>query len=152
MVAWPSGKAEACKASIPQFESGCHLMLYLVATPIGHRADMSFRAIEILKSCDYILCEDTRHSLPLLKHYNIHVPVKSYHKFNEASVETQILSDLKKGLTLALISDAGTPGISDPGTRLVQRCIADTIAVIPIPGPCAAIAALTASGLHTELF
>ncbi len=127
-------------------------MLYLVATPIGHLADITLRAIETLKSCHYILCEDTRHSLPLLKHYDIHIAVKSYHKFNEASKESAIIADLKAGHTIALISDAGTPGISDPGSRLVQSCIEHGIPVTPIPGPCAAIAALIASGLDTDLF
>ena len=127
-------------------------MFYLVATPIGHLGDITLRAIEILKSCDYILCEDTRHSLSLLKHYDIHIPLKSYHKFNEASRESLILADLKAGQTIALISDAGTPGISDPGARIVQRCVEEAIAVVPIPGPCAAITALVASGLSTDRF
>lgn len=127
-------------------------MLYVVATPIGNLSDITFRAIETLKSCDYILCEDTRHSLLLLKHYAITKPLKSFHKFSESSKEKEVLDDLLQGLSIALISDAGTPGISDPGTKLIQACFDQGIKVIPIPGPCAAITALCASGLNTERF
>jgi 16S rRNA (cytidine1402-2'-O)-methyltransferase len=127
-------------------------MLYLVSTTIGNLADMTFRAVETLQSCDYILCEDTRHSLPLLKHYNIHKPLKSYHKFNESAQVDSIIQDLESGQNIALISDAGTPGISDPGARLVEACIAKQIIVQAIPGPCAAIQALSCSGLSTERF
>lgn len=127
-------------------------MLYLVATPIGNLGDITFRAIETLKSCDYILCEDTRHSLQLLNHYHITKPLKSYHKFNEASREKAILDDLREGKTIALISDAGTPGISDPGERLAQSCIAAGIPLAAIPGPCAAIMALTCSGMDASRF
>ena len=129
-----------------------NIMLYLVATPIGNLADITFRAIEILKNCDYILCEDTRHSRVLLKHYEIKTPLKSFHKFNEASKEDAIIQDLKAEKNIALISDAGTPGISDPGQRLVQRCVLENIQVVAIPGPCAAIAALSCSGLRTDRF
>jgi 16S rRNA (cytidine1402-2'-O)-methyltransferase len=127
-------------------------MLYLVATPIGNLSDITLRAIETLKSCDYILCEDTRHSLTLLKHYDIHKPLKSYHKFNEASQAQFILDDLLSGKHIALISDAGTPGISDPGALIVKQCVEQKIAVTAIPGPCAAIQALTCSGLLTDRF
>ncbi len=127
-------------------------MLYLVATPIGNLKDLTFRAIEILNACDLILCEDTRHSLGLLKHYDISKPLRSYHQFNEAASLDKILTELKQGKVLALISDAGTPGVSDPGERLVKACIEAEIPVIPIPGPCAAIAALSCSGLPTHLF
>jgi 16S rRNA (cytidine1402-2'-O)-methyltransferase len=127
-------------------------MLYLVSTPIGNLSDMTFRAIETLKSCDYILCEDTRHSLILLKHYEIQKPLKSFHKFSEASKENFIIEDLLAGQKIALISDAGTPGISDPGTRLVQTCLDKSIQVIAIPGPCAAITAISCSGLDTDRF
>ena len=109
-------------------------VLYLVSTPIGNLADFSFRAVETLKKCDYILCEDTRHSRFLLEHYGIQTPLKSFHKFNEAKALEQILSDLKEGKTLALISDAGTPLISDPGQELVLQCRAEGIAVSAIPG------------------
>lgn len=127
-------------------------MLYLVATPIGNLADVTLRALETLKTCDYILCEDTRHSSIFLQYYNIHHPLKSYHKFNEASREEEILHDLKAGKKICLISDAGTPGISDPGTDLVKRCIEHQIPVAAIPGPCAAIQALSCSGLPTDHF
>lgn len=127
-------------------------MLYLVATPIGNLKDFSYRAIEILNSCDLILCEDTRHSQILLHHYNISKPLKSYHKFNEAEKEDPIISELQQGKKIGLISDAGTPGISDPGARLVEKCRELGIPVTPIPGACAAIAALSASGLNTDRF
>lgn len=127
-------------------------MLYLVATPIGNLGDITFRAIETLKICDYILCEDTRHSLPLLSHYDIKKPLKSYHKFNEVESQQAILEDLQSGKKIALISDAGTPGICDPGALLVQRCVEQGYPVISIPGPCAAISALTTSGFNTEKF
>lgn len=127
-------------------------MLSLVATPIGNLADITLRALITLKSCDYILCEDTRHSLILLQHYEIKKPLKSYHKFNEASQADAILADLKAGLHICLISDAGTPGISDPGTHLVKACVDNGIEVTSLPGPCAAISALCCSGLLTDRF
>jgi 16S rRNA (cytidine1402-2'-O)-methyltransferase len=127
-------------------------MLYLVATPIGNLADITLRALEMLKSCDYILCEDTRHSHILLHHYNICKPLKSYHKFNEASRAEFILQDLELGKKICLISDAGTPGISDPGVNLVKLCIERNIPMTAIPGPCAAIQALSCSGLPTDRF
>lgn len=127
-------------------------MLYLVATPIGNLSDITLRALEVLKSCDYILCEDTRHSLHLLQHYHIQKPLKSFHKFNEASKEDAILEDLQTGKQIALVSDAGTPGIADPGMRLVKRCIEQNISVTPIPGASAPITALCASGLDTMRF
>ncbi|MBA3957752.1 MAG: 16S rRNA (cytidine(1402)-2'-O)-methyltransferase [Parachlamydiaceae bacterium] len=127
-------------------------MLYLIATPIGNLSDITFRAIDTLKACHYILCEDTRHTRPLLTHYEIQKPLKSFHKFNESFKENTIIEDLIAGLQIALVSDAGTPGISDPGAQLVARCVAENIQVISIPGPCAAVAALSCSGLNTDLF
>lgn len=127
-------------------------MIYLVSTPIGNLKDITFRAIETLKQSDYILCEDTRHSLILLKHYDIHKPLKSYHQFNEASQLKKIIDDLKEGKQISLISDAGTPGISDPGALLVKECVAYDIPVVAIPGPCAAIHAISCSGLPTDQF
>lgn len=127
-------------------------MLFLVATPIGNLSDITFRAIETLKSCDYILCEDTRHSRPLLTHYDIQKPLKSFHKFNEALKEDHIIKDLQDGMKIALVSDAGTPGISDPGLKLVQRCREEGIDVVAIPGACAAIIALSCSGFDTNRF
>jgi 16S rRNA (cytidine1402-2'-O)-methyltransferase len=127
-------------------------VLFLVATPIGNLSDITFRAIEVLKSCDYILCEDTRHSIILLRHYEILKPLKSFHKFSESAKEAGIIEDLIAGKNIALISDAGTPGIADPGTQLVQECIQQNIPVTSIPGPCAAITALSCSGLATDRF
>ncbi len=127
-------------------------MLYLVATPIGNLSDITFRAVETLSMCDYILCEDTRYSLRLLQHYKIHKPCRSFHKFNEIQKENSLIDDLKSGKSIALISDAGTPGISDPGEHLVKRCIEENIPVTTIPGPCAAIAALSCSGFTTQKF
>ncbi|HEY4832431.1 MAG TPA: 16S rRNA (cytidine(1402)-2'-O)-methyltransferase [Waddliaceae bacterium] len=127
-------------------------MLFLIATPIGNLKDISFRALETFKACDYLLCEDTRRTRILLDHYQLKIPLKSFHLFNEASKEDQIVEDLKKEKSVGLVSDAGTPGISDPGERLVKRCRQEGIEVIPIPGPCAAITALVASGLTTSRF
>ena len=126
--------------------------MYLVASPIGNLSDISYRAVQALDSSDYILCEDTRRSSILLKHYNISKPLKSYHKFKELSSEKKIIGDLKDNKILSLLSDAGTPGIADPGHRLIQKCIKEEIRVSCIPGPCAAIAALIVSGLCTERF
>lgn len=127
-------------------------MLYLVATPIGNLGDFTFRARELLGQVDYILCEDTRHSQILLKHYGISKPLKSYHCFNEAKREEELLEDLKSGKSIALISDAGTPGISDPGERIIRRCIEEKIPYSALPGPCAPIVALTLSGFETTPF
>jgi 16S rRNA (cytidine1402-2'-O)-methyltransferase len=127
-------------------------MLFLIATPIGNLGDLSFRAIETLKRCDYLLCEDTRHTRHLLDHYQLKLPLRSFHLFNEASKEERIIADLKQGRIIALLSDAGTPGISDPGERLVKRCCLEEITVVPIPGACALITALSASGLPTQRF
>ena len=121
-------------------------MLYLVATPIGNLSDLSLRAIETLKSCDYILCEDTRHSSHLLHHYQIQKPLKSYHRFNESKELDPIIQDLKNGLNIALISDAGTPILCDPGHLLVKQCREERLEVTAIGGPCATILALILSG------
>lgn len=127
-------------------------MLYIISTPIGNLSDITYRAIETLKSCDYILCEDTRHSRPLLTHYGIEKPLKSFHKFNEHSAQEKIITDLHAGLSIAIISDAGTPGISDPGMDLVKMCIAENIRITALPGPCAAVTALCLSGLDSSRF
>lgn len=127
-------------------------MLFLVATPIGNLSDITYRALETLSSSDAILCEDTRYSLRLLQHYKIQKPCYSFHKFNESKKEDALISELKSGKKIALISDAGTPGISDPGEMLVKRCIAESIPVTSIPGPCAAISALSCSGFSTQQF
>jgi 16S rRNA (cytidine1402-2'-O)-methyltransferase len=127
-------------------------MLILVSTPIGNLSDISFRAVDSLKNADRILCEDTRHSSILTKHYGITTPLESFHKFSEASKEDEIIRMLKEGRTIALISDAGTPGICDPGERLVARCIQEDIPVSSIPGACALVTALVCSGLPTAPF
>lgn len=127
-------------------------MLYIVATPIGHLADITLRALEVLKQVDVIAAEDTRHSQRLLSHYGIATPVFSLHNFNEQARSEKMLTRLQKGASVALISDAGTPLISDPGYRLVQLAHQHQVRVVPIPGACAAIAALSVSGLPTERF
>lgn len=127
-------------------------MLYLVSTPIGNLEDITFRAINCLKSCDYILCEDTRHSLKLLNHYDIQKPLVSFHLWNEASREDKIISDLQEGKHIALISDAGTPLLADPGEALVKKCREQGLPITALPGPCAVICALTLSGFKTAPF
>lgn len=117
-------------------------MLYLVATPLGNLKDITLRALETLKACDYILCEDTRHSRVLLEQYQIDKPLKSFHQFNEKEMEEKVTLDLKNGKEIALISDAGTPGICDPGEALVKRCYAENLPFTAIPGPSAWIIAL----------
>ena len=126
--------------------------LYLVATPIGNLKDISYRAIEVLNSVDLIACEDTRRTLKLLNHYDIAKPLISYYRHNE-DVKSKILIDkIKEGMDIALVSDAGTPVISDPGEEVVRDCIKEGIEVIPIPGACALITALISSGLNTKEF
>ena len=122
-------------------------ILYLVVTPIGNLSDMTLRAIEILKSADKIYAEDTRNSITLLKHYNISTKLESYHEFNQDIKTDSIIKELKDGLVIAIISDAGLPVISDPGYKIVKEAIANDIAVSTIPGASAGISALIASGL-----
>lgn len=126
--------------------------LYIVATPMGNLSDITLRAIEILERVDLILAEDTRHSQKLLHHLNIKKPMVSFHQHNENEKIESIIKELKQGKSLALISDAGTPLISDPGYRLVRLAQDEGFKVIPIPGPCALITALSASGLPTDQF
>ncbi|MDF2548963.1 MAG: rsmI-A [Chlamydiales bacterium] len=126
--------------------------LFLVPTPIGNLEDFSKRAISILSTCDYILCEDTRHSHILLSHYDIRKPLKSFHQRNEIAKGEFVLSDLQQGMHIALLSDAGTPLIQDPGYPLIQRCLQEGIAIDALPGPCALITALSLSGLQTDRF
>lgn len=126
--------------------------LYLVATPIGNLEDITYRAVRILKSADLILAEDTRHSRILLGHYGIGRPSESYNDFNKEKRTPAYIERLKDGQRLALICDAGTPGIADPAFNLVKAALAEGIRVFPIPGPCAMVAALTASGLPTDRF
>lgn len=126
--------------------------LYVVATPIGNLDDISFRAIEVLRSVHVVAAEDTRHSRRLLKRYHIQTPLISYHAHNENTRTIDLMQRLKKGQSVALISDAGTPLISDPGDCLIKAAHAEKIKVVPIPGACAAIAALSVSGLSCENF
>ena len=127
-------------------------ILYLVATPIGNLEDMTFRAVRILKEADEIAAEDTRNSRKLLTHFDIHTPMTSYHEFNKYDKAEILVGHLLEGKTIALITDAGTPGISDPGEVLVQRCFEAGIPVVPVPGACAAVNALVASGQRTGRF
>ncbi len=126
--------------------------LYLVATPIGNLEDITLRALRTLKECDVIAAEDTRHTAQLLKHFQISKPLLSYFQFNEAKRSEQIVERLRRGEKVALVTDAGSPGISDPGERVVKSVIAAGLRVEPVPGPSALVAALTASGLGTEEF
>ncbi len=127
-------------------------MLYLVSTPIGNLEDISLRAIDTLKSCDLIFCEDTRRSSILLDRYGIQKKLLSYHKFNEKKSLEGILADLEAGMKIALISDAGTPCINDPGHILVAQCVEKNIPFTLIPGPCSPIQALVMSGMDTTRF
>ena len=126
--------------------------LYLVSTPIGNMADISFRAISVLKNSDLILCEDTRVSKKLISKYSINSNLISYHKFNEKKSIEKILIDLKSNKIISLISDAGTPTISDPGKVLVQACIKENINIVPVPGSSAVTAALSISGFSEKYF
>ena len=126
--------------------------LYLVPTPIGNLEDITLRAIRILKEVDLILCEDTRKTSILLKHYQIANQIKSHHKFNEHKTLSQVMHDLKSGKNIALVTDAGTPSISDPGFLIIRECIANQIEVECLPGPVALIPALVNSGFPTDSF
>lgn len=127
-------------------------ILYLVATPIGNLADFSFRAVSVLKSVDLIACEDTRHSRPLLNRYDIDKTLISFHEHNEDVTAKKLIERMLQGESIALISDAGTPLINDPGFPLVKQAIEQAIKIIPIPGACALITALSASGLAVDRF
>lgn len=126
--------------------------LYIVATPIGNLEDMTFRAVRILKEADLIAAEDTRHSRKLLSHFGITTPLTSYYDHNQALKGERILATLREGRQVALVSDAGTPCISDPGYQLVRDALAEGIRVVPVPGACAAVSALSAAGLPTDSF
>ena len=126
--------------------------LYLVATPIGNLEDITLRALRTLKEVDVIAAEDTRHTGQLLKHFQISKPLLSYFQFNEAKRSEEIIERLRRGEKVALVTDAGSPGISDPGERVVKAVIAAGLRVEPVPGASAVVAALTASGLSTEEF
>jgi len=126
--------------------------LYVVATPIGNLEDISYRAVRVLKEADLIACEDTRHTAKLLHHYGIDKPTISYHEHNEAARAEELVAKLEQGLNIAQVSDAGMPGISDPGYRVIKLAIERGVQVVPIPGASALIAALAASGLPTDSF
>src|SRR5438477_7595024 len=135
--------------SLPPLVAGT---LYLVATPIGNLEDITLRALRTLKECDVVAAEDTRRTGLLLKHFEISKPMLSYFQFNEARRSEEILERLRRGEKVALVTDAGTPGISDPGERVVRAAIAVGFRVEAVPGACAAIVALAASGLPTDEF
>lgn len=126
--------------------------LYLVATPIGNLEDITLRALRVLRSVDRIACEDTRQTQKLLNHFEIHVPTVSYHMHNEAPRTEELMAELRQGARIAIVSDAGTPGIADPGGQIAAAAIAANVPVYPVPGANAALSALIASGLGTEHF
>jgi 16S rRNA (cytidine1402-2'-O)-methyltransferase len=127
-------------------------VLYVVATPIGNLEDITYRAVRVLREADLIACEDTRHSRKLLDHYGIAGKLVSYHEHNEAERAEELLRKLREGAAIAQVSDAGMPGISDPGYRLIRLAIESGIRVVPVPGPSALVAAIAASGLPTDSF
>ncbi|MBE5920654.1 MAG: 16S rRNA (cytidine(1402)-2'-O)-methyltransferase [Pseudobutyrivibrio ruminis] len=127
-------------------------ILYLVATPIGNLEDMTFRAVRILKEVDLIAAEDTRNSIKLLNHFEIDTPMTSYHEFNKVDKAITLIEKLKEGQNIAVITDAGTPGISDPGEELVKMCYEEGIEVTSVPGPAACITAVTMSGQACRRF
>ena len=126
--------------------------LYVVSTPIGNLEDITLRALRVLKEVDLIAAEDTRRTRQLLTHYGIHKPLISYHEYNRRMREKTLLQELREGKSIALVTDAGTPGISDPGEDLVRGAIQESIPLVPIPGPAALVSALSVSGLPTGSF
>lgn len=128
-------------------------MLYIVSTPIGNLEDITLRALRILKEVDYIVCEDTRKILKLLKRYSLKKPLVSFHNYNERSRTRKVIEDLKQGKAIALVSEAGTPTIADPGYYLIRECRKHNLALTILPGPCSIVSALTLSSLpHNEFF
>jgi len=126
--------------------------LYVVATPIGNLEDITYRAVRVLKEADLIACEDTRHTAKLLQHYGIDKSTVSYHEHNEVTRAEELVAKLEQGVNVAQVSDAGMPGISDPGYRVIKLAIERGVQVVPIPGPSALVAALAAGGLPTDSF
>ena len=139
---------------VQRYTAGCLAgSLYLIATPIGNLDDITYRAVHILREdVDLIACEDTRQTQKLLQHYEIRKPLSSYHEHNEAARTAELIAALARGESVALVSDAGTPLISDPGYRLVAAAVENGFPVVPVPGPSAVLAALAASGLATDEF
>ncbi len=127
-------------------------ILYIVATPIGNLEDITMRALRVLREVDWVACEDTRQTRKLLEHFGVVKPTVSYYEHNEAARAAELVERLKTGVSVALVTDAGTPLVSDPGYRLVQAAIAAGVIVVPIPGPSAAVTALSAAGLPTDAF
>lgn len=140
---------DAAQPPLPPLVPGT---LYLVATPIGNLEDITLRALRVLRECDVVAAEDTRHTGQLLRHFEISKPLLSYFKFNEAKRTEEFVGRLRRGEKIALVTDAGSPGISDPGERIVAAAVAAGCRVEAIPGACALVAGLTASGLPTEEF
>ncbi len=138
--------------STPPPKNNQDACLYVVATPIGNLEDITFRAIKILKQADLIAAEDTRHTGKLLRSYNIKTPLISYHEYNEERRTPELIEKLKTGVAIALVSDAGTPTVADPGFRLIKAAIAYTVKVVPIPGVSAPITAISAAGMPTDIF
>lgn len=140
--------------SFVQSLSGCKVTpgLYIVATPIGHLADITLRALAILSQVDFVVCEDTRVTGKLLQHYGIRAHKISHHSHNEKESTQRVLQELHQGKSVALVSDAGTPLVSDPGLNLIQAAIKDGISVSSVPGACAAVVGLSVSGLNTDTF
>ena len=126
--------------------------LYLCATPIGNLEDITYRVLRTLKEVDLIAAEDTRNSIKLLNHFEIKTPMTSYHEYNKIEKAYQLADKLREGKNIALITDAGTPGISDPGEEITKQCYEAGIKVVPVPGACAAVNALIASGQASRLF
>lgn len=127
-------------------------MLYIISSPIGNLGDITLRALETLKKCEYVLCEDTRRSRILLDHFGIQKPLKSFHKFSEKKEEKGILEDLREGMEIGLLSDAGTPTIADPGRELIVKVIEEGLPFTALPGPCSLIQGLVLSGFPSERF
>src|ERR1700753_1206957 len=143
---------ETHQSAPPAADPELSAALYLVGTPIGNLEDISLRALRILRNVDRIACEDTRQTQKLLNHFEIHTPTVSYHMHNEGTRTEELTSELKQGARIAIVSDAGTPGIADPGGQIAAAAIAAGIDVFPIPGANAAISGLIASGLPTKNF
>lgn len=128
------------------------MTLYIVSTPIGNLGDITFRAVETLRKVDLIACEDTRHTRKLLSHFDIHTAVTSFYEYNKFKKIDYLLSELKQGKDIALVSDSGTPGISDPGFLIISKAIENNIKITVIPGPAAVVSALIVSGMPTDSF